>query len=933
MLCPNCQAANPDDAAHCVRCGLVFADIDEGETLESSAAAARAGPARPQGSAAAASGAAGRDRVSASQALEPGSELGPRFRIEFLIGQGGMGQVYKAYDKELGRVIALKVLRPELTSDPAATQRFKQELLLASKISHKNILRIHDLGEADGVKFISMAYVEGEDLHHLLATQHPLPVDRAARVARQLCEALEAAHSEGVVHRDLKPQNILLGKDDHVYVSDFGLAKSLEASLAGMTRTGAFLGTPRYMSPEQVEGQPVDHRTDLYALGLICYEMVTGEPPFSGDSTIQVMYQRVKQKPKNPKLVNPDLPDYFARIILRCLEKDPAQRYQSAREILTDLEAGRAPTRAHTVQIVLPDMGRRGWLVTGATLLLLMALAFAIPGARHWVLRQPAGTGLAPTGVPSLTTGKYLAVLPFRVLGDQSSLGYVAEGLVEALSAKLFQLRDVKMASTAAAGKADANASLQKVARDLGVNLIVQGMVQGAGDKIRIIVNLEDIADGRRLWSQEFSGVTADLLTLEDQIYSKLVGALDLKPTGEELARAAAHPTENIEAYDLYLKGRNAMRGQQDVNNVRTAIGFYEDALKRDSNFALAYAGLADASLVMYREKKDSFWSQKALAAAQQAQRLNDNLPEVHFSLGSVYSSSGKGAEAVAELKRALQLAPNSDDGYRGLGRAYLALGKKEEAVQAYQKAIQINPYYWFNYNSMGIAYSEFGEYAKALNAFRRVAELEPDNSFGYLNLGAVYFQQGKYEECIPFFQKALQIQPYYLTYSNIGTAYFYLKRYGDSVPMFEKAVEMNPNDETLTGNLADAFRWSGQRDKANATYDKAIALAYKELEVNPRNAVIMGELALYYAKKGNAAQALDFIGRARSISQVDLNLIYKQAVVYALADRPGEAFKSLREAFRKGYSVREAQSDPELGGLQGRPEFAKLLAEFSKSH
>ena len=267
MICPRCQTESSEDAAHCVHCGLVFPDVDESETLERLGGA---GSPRAQGSAAR----GGKPRepagTSVSRVLEPGAELGPRFRIESLIGQGGMGRVYKASDKELGRVVALKVLLPDLTGDPAATQRFKQELLLASKISHKNILRIHDLGEADGVKFISMAYVEGEDLHQLLTKQHPLPIDRAARIARQLCEALEAAHSEGVVHRDLKPQNILMGKDDHVYVSDFGLAKSLEASLAGMTRTGAFLGTPRYMSPEQVEGQPVDHRTDLYALGLIC---------------------------------------------------------------------------------------------------------------------------------------------------------------------------------------------------------------------------------------------------------------------------------------------------------------------------------------------------------------------------------------------------------------------------------------------------------------------------------------------------------------------------------------------------------------------------------------------------------------------------------------------------------------------------------------
>jgi len=862
-------------------------------------------------------------------ALEPGCEFGPRYRIESLIGEGGMGRVYRAYDKDLSRIVALKLLRPGLTTEPSAMQRFKQELLLARSISHKNILRIHDLGDASGVKFISMAYVEGEDLHQVLKKRGRLPVDRAVNIARQLCRALEAAHGEGVVHRDLKPQNVLIDQADNVYVSDFGLAKSLEADAAGMTRTGEFLGTPRYMSPEQVEGKAVDHRSDLYSLGLILYDMVTGEAAFPGDSGLEVMYQRLKQDPKNPKLLNPDLPDYLARITLRCLERAPARRYQHAREILADLEAARAPSPSRSVQISLPMPTRRGWFLAAGALLMLVILALALPPARHFILGRPAGT-VTPAAIPALTQGQYLAVLPFRVLGDPASLGYVADGLVEALSAKLFQLKDARVASAAAVEKASKKESLEKTARALGVNLIVHGTVQGTGEKIRIIVNLEDVAGGRRLWTEEFSGVTQDLLTLEDQIYSKMVAALNLKPTDEELARGASHPTENIEAYDLYLKGRNAMRGQQDVKNIEAASRFYEEALKKDRGFALAYAGIADASLLMYREKKDSFWSQKALAAAQQAQRLNDNLAEVHFSLGSVYKATGKAAEAIAQLQRALQLAPNSDEGYRRLGGAYLASGRKEEAIQAYQKATQVNPYYWLNHNALGAAYTQLGENEKALASFGRVTELEPDNAAGYENVGAAHFRRGEFQECIPAFQKALQLQPYYSTYSNLGTAYFYLKRYNESVQMFEKAVEMNPNEEVAMGNLADAYRWSGQKEKAPATYDKAIALAYKELQVNPRSAITLGNLALYYAKKGNPNRGLDFMRRARSIDRTNVDLIYKEAIVNALASRPSDALKALREAFQRGYSTAEAKSDPELGTLQGRPEFAELVGESS---
>jgi len=902
MICSHCHTPNPTSADVCSRCGSgldIGADI--GATLE----------------------------VSDSASINTGTDFGPRYHVESLLGSGGMGKVYKARDRELDRIVAIKVLRPDLMTDPMAMQRFKHELLLASSISHPNILRIHDLGEYNSVKFISMAYVDGGDLTQVLRKEGRLPLDRVLHIMRQLAAALGAAHGVNVVHRDLKPQNILLGAADHVYVTDFGIAKTLESDRTSVTRTGAVLGTPLYMSPEQVEGKQVDHRSDLYTFGLIFYEMLTGVLPFTGDTTFQLMYQRVHQLPKRPETVIPDLPLYLSRICLKCLEKEPAKRYQSASEILVDLEQKHAPTHTRTVQITLPVLSNKTWLISGSAVIVLMAGLLALPPVRDFLFRHK--TAEPTSGIPSLKQGKFVAVLPMRVLGDPASLNYVADGLVEALSAKLFQLHDMHTTSAAEVQKAKPGNSLSDVARQLGVNLVVSGTIQGSGDKLRIIASLDDVAGGHRVWTQEFSGMQQDLLTLEDQIYGGVVEALALRPTSEESARATPHPTENFEAYDLYLKGRSAMRGQQDVKNIQSAIDYYEQALKKDRGFALAYAGLADASLTMYHEKKDTFWSQKALGAAQQAERLNSNLPEVHFSLGNVYTASGKDSEAVSELKRALQLAPNSDDGYRGLGKAYLALGQKDLALQAYQKAIDLNPYYWVNYNYAGHAYSNLGEYDKALAAFQRIIELEPDNTFGYLNAGAIYFQQGRYDQCIPLYQKALQIQPHYLTYSNLGTAFFFLKRYAEAVPMFEKAVEMNQNDPMLMGNLADAYRWYNQIEKANATYDRAIALAFKQLQVNPRDTSVMDELSLYYAKKGDAVQSLDFIRRARAINPTDVNMIYDEAVVYALTGRPEQALETLREALKKGYSVNEAQSDPELSSLRTRPEFGKLVAQFGK--
>jgi serine/threonine protein kinase len=272
-----------------------------------------------------------------------------------------MGRVYKAYDKELDRTVAIKVVRPGVMGEADALNRFKQELVLASKISHKNILRIHDLGEVNGMKFISMAHVEGQDLYHFMKANPQLPLERILKFARQLAGALAAAHAEDVVHPDLKPQNILLDKNDQVYIADFGLAKSFAEGAVGMTQTGAFVGTPRYMSPEQVEGNPTDGRSDLYSLGLILYEMISGDVPFTGESTLKVMYQRIQEKPKSPKLLDPSIPNWFVRVIMRCLEKDPVNRYQNGYEILADLQASQSTSgvsrQGSTVQIRIPESG------------------------------------------------------------------------------------------------------------------------------------------------------------------------------------------------------------------------------------------------------------------------------------------------------------------------------------------------------------------------------------------------------------------------------------------------------------------------------------------------------------------------------------------------------------------------------------------------
>ena len=857
-----------------------------------------------------------------------GNLLG-RYQIEEWLGEGATGVVYRAQDLRLGRRLALKVVKRRCQDSADEWGQLLAEARAASALNHPNICTIYEASEEDGQACISMEYVEGQPLSSLVR-RGGLDTDCVASYGAQIAEALEHAHRRGIIHRDIKSANIMVGPEGRIKVLDFGLALRLppeELTKATISRSslkelGSIAGTLPYLAPEILRGKPATVRSDIWALGVVLCEMSTGALPFKGDTAFELtMSIMVESKVLLPLPMR----SLLRPIVERCLEKTPARRYQSARDVERDLRSGDLVERPGRISFSLPS-GRKG--VWPAAMLLTGSLVLAIPSVRHRVFRQPVSGIASIHGMPANSDRKILVVAPFQALNDSASLSYVTEGLTSDLSAKLHQLKSLVVIPSAVVQRATDQQSLEKIARPFGINLAVTGVVQGSGDHLRISIALRDLADQRPLWTQEISGSRQQVLELEERIFPQLMSALGLEANDKEIASINAHPTESSDAYDLYLRGRDAIRNFKGADDISTAIAFYQRALQRDPKFALAWAGMADASLEMYGQTEENFWAEKSFHAAWEAVRMQPRLAEAHFALGSVLSASGHADKAVIELKRGLALQPDADEGYRRLGSAYLAAGGKDEAIGAYQKAIQLSPYYPDNYQQLGDAYLELGQNEKALGAYRRVTELEPGNAGGFEGMAAAHFGEGNWSDCIPEFQKALALHPDYITYSNLGFAYFYLKRYSEAQRAFEKAVEMNATEEVL-GNLADAYRWSGQAEKAAIIYDRAIELANRELQVNPRDAHAMGDLALYYAKKGDGDQARTYIRRARVLNASDVRLIYSDAVIETLAGRPQDALRNLKIAFSKGYSSADAARDPELGSLQSVPEFTELILEF----
>ncbi|MCI0606229.1 protein kinase [bacterium] len=849
------------------------------------------------------------------------------FRIVEKIGMGGMGVVYRAHDEQLDRDVAIKILTSGTFADETDRRHFRKEALVLSKVNHPNIETIHEFNTDAGIDFLVMEFIQGTTLNDKL-NQRSLPEKEILKLGMQLADGLAAAHEHGILHRDLKPGNVRITPDGRVKILDFGLAKLTPQEIAKNDTTESLrdhdkaVGTLPYMSPEQLRNEKIDLRSDIYSTGAILYEMATGYRPITRLQIPALVEGILYEQPRTPTSLNSRISAELERIILKALDKDPDRRYQSARELRVDLE--RLATGSTTTSVRRLHSSRYFWrrFALPVSLIIFVALIGMIFGI------QKRFNPWQKAGIPS---EKHLAVLPFTSPGEDPSNQAYCDGLVETLTGKLTQLSSfhgsiwvVPMSEV----RKEKVSSAKEAQQLFGVNLAVTGNLQRHGDRVQIVANLVDAKALRQLRSVSIETSIQDVDALQDGIVRQIAEMLevDLQPQVSEVLEAGG--TSLGRAYDYYLQGQGYLHRYDKAENLDAAIRSFHLALELDSQYALAYAGLAKAYWKKYDLTGDTQWVEPARKNAKHAVELDGQLVAARIALAAIQKGTGEFKQAIFEFAQALKTDPSSFEARLGLARSYEAIGELEKAELAYRGAIQFQPNVWYGYNSLGAFYLNSSRYPEAAEMFQQVIRLVPDSARGYSNFGAVYLEQGRYNKAISVLKKSINIHPNSDAYWNLGYVYMMLRRFTESVTAYEEAVRLRePQNFSIWGNLADAYYWSpspSQREKALPAYQLAIELAKEELKVNPNSASALIMLALFQARVGNQNESLDSLHEAMRLKPDNAHFLFIGGLVYNRLGQTTAALDWLQRAMELGYPGAEL-NHIDLDNLRDQPRFRAL--------
>jgi serine/threonine-protein kinase len=685
--------------------------------------------------------------------------LADTYRLERELGRGGMATVYLARDLRHDRPVALKVLRPELAQALGA-DRFLREIRLCARLQHPHILGIHDSGEAAGQLWFSMPFVEGETLRSRLQREKQLPLGDALRITAEVADALTYAHQHGVIHRDIKPENILLS-GNHALVADFGIARALVSGTAAqqgnaaeerLTETGMSLGTPHYMSPEQAAGErELDPRTDVYSLGCVLYEMLAGEPPFTGPSAQAVLAKRLSEPVPHLRSTR-EVAVAIDRAVTQALARAPADRFATAAEFVDALRTTSVEPGSSTIPVARPQSpGKSRWIgaLAGVLLLALIVGYFALG-------RGGGGTPVSATSA---------AVLPFTDLSPGKDQEYFSDGLTEELITSLSRIQGLRVAArTSSFQFKGQNADVREVGRKLDVGAVLEGSVRKSGDRLRVTAQLSSARDGYQLWADSYDRDLADVFAVQEEIARAIVSALSIRLGARPDSALAAEPTRNLQAYDLYLKGRFAWN-QRTGAALKEAVRYLEQAVARDSSFARAWAALSDAYILVvpYAGLSPKEMWPKAKAAATMALRLDSTSAEAHTSLGygtMLYEWTWPAAEA--SFRRAIAANPNYATAHHWYADFLAGRGRLDESLREMRRAHELDPLSRIIGVELGWVYYLMHRTGEAQEQVRRTLALDRNHAHGHMILGLTQLQAGDPKAAIASLQRASALGDFY---------------------------------------------------------------------------------------------------------------------------------------------------------------------------
>jgi eukaryotic-like serine/threonine-protein kinase len=756
-----------------------------------------------------------------SAELETGKHIG-HYEVLSELARGGMGAVYLAEDTQLKRKVAIKILPVDFAAQTERVRRFKREALAVSSLNHPNIITIYEIGHIDSIPFIVTEFIDGVTLRERLA-EASIDLSEALDVFVQVAAALAAAHSAGIVHRDIKPENVMIRTDGLVKVLDFGIAKLAAQTAEGGSEISTpnateqyLLGTPKYISPEQIRGLTVDARTDIWSLGVVFYEMVTGLTPYEGKTNGEIISSILEHKPPPPIRQKLKASTEIDRIVSKCLEDDRNARYQSAQELLADLK-----NLKHRIESGATSSAK-AQLKPFTSPYAIAAIIFVVAALIATLAYAISFRGLPIAAPPEV---KALAVLPLENLGGDPAQDYFADGLTEALINDLAQIGAVRVISrTSVMRYKTQQKPLPQIAQELNVDAVVEGTILRSGDRVRIAAKLTYIPTGIQLWSDSYEGELRDVLALQQKVTRDVAAEIRIKLTPQEQARLTSTRSVKPEALEAYLKGRHYLN-KRNEQSIRTAIAYFDEAIAKDSNFALPHAFLADAYFALGTVIISAMPPPQALAkgeaAALRSLELDQTLAEGHTALGVIKLYSWQWSAAEEEFKRALELNPNYAPAHSWYAIYFGARGRVGESIARMYRAREIDPLSPHISQNLGWMLHFARQYDEAIEQYRRTLELDPNFQFARLRLAGAYLAKGMLGEAIAEYESATAPSDRNSS-ASLGHAYGLSGRKNEARQILRELLKMREQRYVNPFSIAMVYVGLGEREHAFEWLEKA---------------------------------------------------------------------------------------------------------------